>query len=188
MIANLRRPGTTSRKSSSRLRAVSVCCCDRPVMLPPGRARLTTRPVPIGSPDAAVTIGMTDVACLAVDLEPDEFGGDLGEALFGTFRPAVLDCDGAALDPAKLTQPLQKSGYPLSLGRTCARAQEPNRLRRLLRARGEWPCHRRAAEDRDELAPLHCQCSCASVKRIAQHYCAAGFQFGLCRLRVISSL
>src|SRR5262245_2353155 len=87
-----------------------------------------------------------------VDLEPDEFGGDLGEALFGTFRPAVLDCDGAALDPAKLTQPLQKSGYPLSLGRTRARAQEPNRLRRLLRVRRERPRRRRAAEQRDEIA------------------------------------
>src|SRR5262245_41643089 len=87
-----------------------------------------------------------------VELEPDEFGGDLGEALFGTFRPAVLDCDGAALDPAKLTQPLQKSGYPLSLGRTRARAQEPNRLRRLLPLHGERPCCGRAAEQRDELA------------------------------------
>src|SRR5262249_48005747 len=74
---------------------------------------------------------------------------------FGTFRPAVLDCDGAALDPAKLTQPLQKSGYPLSLGRTRARAQEANRLRRLLRVRRERPRHRRTAEQRDELAPPH---------------------------------
>src|SRR5262249_60873274 len=96
-----------------------------------------------------------------VDLEPDEFGSDLGEALFGTFRPAVLDCDGAALDPAKLTQPLQKSGNPLSLGRTRARAQEPDRLRRLLRARRERPCHRHATEERDEFSPCHSMTSLA---------------------------
>src|SRR5262249_36018941 len=63
-----RRPGTISRKSSSRLAARSVCCIDRPVTLPPGRARLATRPVPTGSPAAAKTIGMTDVACMAATI------------------------------------------------------------------------------------------------------------------------
>src|SRR5262245_38959691 len=47
------------------LAAVSVPWVDRPVTLPPGRARLATRPVPTGSPAEAKTIGMTDVACLA---------------------------------------------------------------------------------------------------------------------------
>jgi hypothetical protein len=32
-------------------------------------------------------------------------------------RPAVRDRDGAALHPAELAQPLEKSGDPLSLGR-----------------------------------------------------------------------
>jgi hypothetical protein len=64
-IANRRRVGTTSRKSSSRLTARSACWNGRPVTLPPGGARLTTKPVPTGSPSAK-TIGMTtDVACLA---------------------------------------------------------------------------------------------------------------------------
>ena len=63
-IANRRRAGTTSRKRSSRLPARSVCWNDRPVTLPPGRARLTTKPVPTGSPPAK-TIGITDVACFA---------------------------------------------------------------------------------------------------------------------------
>src|SRR5262249_18319981 len=67
-IANRRRPGTNSRKSSSRLAATSVCWIDRPVTLPPGRAKLATRPVPTGSPAAAKTIGMTDVACLAATI------------------------------------------------------------------------------------------------------------------------
>ena len=33
--------------------------------MPPGRARLATRPVPTGSPATANTIGMSDVACFA---------------------------------------------------------------------------------------------------------------------------
>ena len=65
MIANRRRPGTTSRKSSIRLAARSVDWFDRPVTLPPGRARLATRPVPTGSPADANTIGITDVTCFA---------------------------------------------------------------------------------------------------------------------------
>jgi len=35
--------------------------------LPPGRAKLATSPLPTGSPDAAKTIGMTDVACFAAN-------------------------------------------------------------------------------------------------------------------------
>ena len=65
MIANRRRPGTTSRKSSICLAARSVDWFDRPVTLPPGRARLATRPVPTGSPADANTIGITDVTCFA---------------------------------------------------------------------------------------------------------------------------
>ena len=64
-IANRRKPGRTSRKSSSRLPARSGAWNDRPVILPPGRARLTTKPLPSGSSAKAKTIGMTDVACFA---------------------------------------------------------------------------------------------------------------------------
>ena len=156
MIANRRRLGTTSRKSSSRLPARSVDWIDRPVTLPPGRARLATRPVPTGSSAVAKTIGMTDVACFAasdrgsrrdndIDLEPDELGRDLGEALAASLRPAILDRDGAALDPAEFAQPLHKSGDPWARGRGCRPDQKPDgrQLCRLLRARRERP--RRAA-------------------------------------------
>ena len=47
---------------------VSVPCPDSPVTLPPGRAKLSTKPVPTGSPATAKTIGMTDVACLAATI------------------------------------------------------------------------------------------------------------------------
>src|SRR5215472_8517624 len=34
------------------------------------------------------------------DLQPDELGCDLGEALAAPLRPSHFDCDGASLDPA----------------------------------------------------------------------------------------
>ena len=92
-----------------------------------------------------------------IDFEPDELGRDLGEALAASLRPAILDRDGAALDPAEFAQPLHKSGDPWALGRRRGRAQEPDgrQLARLLRARRERPRRRRAAEQGDELAALH---------------------------------
>jgi hypothetical protein len=38
---------------------------EKPVTFPPGRARLCTKPVPIGSATATMTIGMVDVARFA---------------------------------------------------------------------------------------------------------------------------
>ena len=49
MIANRRRREATSRKSASRLPAVSAAWTDNSVTLPPDRERLATRPAPIGS-------------------------------------------------------------------------------------------------------------------------------------------
>jgi hypothetical protein len=38
---------------------------EKPVMLPPGRARLATKPCPTGSLTLAKTMGMVWVACLS---------------------------------------------------------------------------------------------------------------------------
>jgi hypothetical protein len=46
-----------------------------------------------------------------VDVEPDELGCDLDKTLGTAFRPAILDHDGAILDPAEFVQSLRKSGY-----------------------------------------------------------------------------
>ena len=64
MIATWCRPGMTSRRSPNLLPARSVAWRDKPVALPPGRARLATRPLPTGSLAIAKTMGMTSVACL----------------------------------------------------------------------------------------------------------------------------
>src|SRR5215813_3923006 len=125
-------------------------------MLPPGRARLVTTPVPTGSPADAITIGITDVACFAA-----RTAGVLCvtmtstlRALLASLRPAILDCNGATFDPAELTQPLRKSGEPFASSGMGVRTQEADgpQTSGLLRARRERPRHRRAAEQRDELA------------------------------------
>ena len=115
-------PGTTSRSNSSRLPARSVCWFDRPVTLPPGRARLATIPVPTGSPAAAKTIGISDVAFFSgersrrstrrdddIDLEADKLGGELRVAFLASLRPTIFDGHVAAVDPAELAHALQKS-------------------------------------------------------------------------------
>src|SRR5262249_24615120 len=91
-----------------------------------------------------------------VDLEPDKLDGDLRETLGASLRPTNLNRDGAPLDPTEFTQPLLKSGDPLARGGTRLPAQKPDsrELLRLLRAHRKRP-RRRAAQKRDELAPLH---------------------------------
>jgi hypothetical protein len=46
------------------------------------------------------------------DLEPDELGRDLGQALASPVCPAIFDRYSATLDPAEFAQSLHKSGGP----------------------------------------------------------------------------
>src|ERR1043166_4295930 len=57
--------GSRSLSSSSRLPSRSAFCAAKPVMLPPGRARLETMPTLSGSPMVPITTGIELVACLA---------------------------------------------------------------------------------------------------------------------------
>ena len=50
----------------------------RPVTLPPSRARLAASPVQIGSDDTIVTIGIVEVACLAVIASRSSHDDDVG--------------------------------------------------------------------------------------------------------------
>src|SRR5262245_28104985 len=90
-----------------------------------------------------------------IHLEADELGCDLAIALVASLRPAIFDSDGAALDPAKFTQPLHEGCGPRIPVQRRARAQNADgRPLRLLRASGQWP-RRRTAEQCHELAPSH---------------------------------
>src|SRR6516225_7361530 len=60
-------PGTSSRSCSSRFAANSIEKTLIPVRLPPGRARLATRPSLTGSSPARKTMGIVVVAALAAN-------------------------------------------------------------------------------------------------------------------------
>jgi hypothetical protein len=57
--------GNTSQISSMVFAKSSPPPLAKPVILPPGRAKLEIRPVPTGSPALNMTIGISVVACLA---------------------------------------------------------------------------------------------------------------------------
>src|SRR5262249_50743412 len=81
-----------------------------------------------------------------VDSQSDKLSRNFRVSLHAVFRPAMLDCDGAALDPAELAKPFQKRGVPRTLRPTRSRAEKPDRRQLLLRARREGPRCCRAAE------------------------------------------
>ena len=136
---------------------VRVACCrsvywlDTPVTLPPGRAKLATRPVPSGSccqrendrDDRCRLLYRKDCAPRGeydIDLQTEELGRDFGKSLVASLGPAILDRDGAALDPTEFAQSLHKSGGPLGAR---ARAQEPDsrQFSRLLPSCRKGPRH-----------------------------------------------
>ena len=97
-----------------------------------------------------------------VGLQRDEF---LRESLHrlrvAAARPANVDPDVAALRPPELLESLPERRdaglcFRVALGKRHQHADPPHPLG-LLRARGERPRRRRAAEQRDELAPPHCR-------------------------------
>src|SRR5262249_34511955 len=84
--------------------------------------------------------------------------------------PAIVDADILPDGPTQLRQALRESRQPRVSFRIVrsergkhADAAHP---RRLLRARRKWPCCRRAADERDELAPPHSITSSARADKV----------------------
>src|SRR5262249_19079826 len=74
--------------SSTDLAFNSAAIRDTPVMFPPGRLRLVTRPVPTGSPDIT-TIGISRVACFAASAQ-GVYTATITSTLRATNSPASL--------------------------------------------------------------------------------------------------
>ena len=79
-----------------------------------------------------------------VHVEPCELARDFGESLGSSLHPAVLNRDGASLEPAKLAQSLHEGIDPFarSRARIGYRESDRRRLAALLRPRYERPRHR----------------------------------------------
>src|SRR5262249_27185187 len=98
--------------------------------------------------------GQDQVGCRS-----DELGRVFLKELSVARGPAVLEADVVAFLPAELLhrlperrEPRLRFGVALGPGRD---DPDPPHPLALLRPRREWPCGRRAAEQRDELAPPH---------------------------------
>ena len=144
--------------------------CMNPVALPPGRARLSTKPAPTGSATTGNTIGTVRVACSngptveapwarmtsgasaansAACLRISAALAVAQRVSIRTLRPMVQpNCAAPAGTPRR--------GPEFRIVRGCGQehADAPHPLG-LLRARRERPRSRRAAEQRDELAASH---------------------------------
>src|SRR5262249_13821095 len=83
--------------------------------------------------------------------------------------PAIIDCDVLSLDIARVAQALVKGGQFARRGiRRAPGEKSDHRHRRLLRIRRERPRGSRAAEQRDELAPVaHSITSSARAKNVS---------------------
>src|SRR5262245_37797950 len=85
-----------------------------------------------------------------------QIGCEIGQLIVLVLRPAILDCHILAFDVAGFTNALPEcSQKECTIGRPRAAEEAEHRQRWLLRARRERPHCRRAAEQRDELAPSH---------------------------------
>ena len=149
--------GSTSLRNSSCFPTSSGARAASPVTLPPGRARLATRPLPTGSLTPTITMGIVVVACLAasaagvsphhqdVHLETDQLGREGREPLVLPCRHAVLHDEVLAFDIAERAHPLQESPHKWvsSWGSTKTRQRtDPVHVRWRLRL----GCERRHAE------------------------------------------
>src|SRR5262245_41790110 len=172
MKATRAREGETSLRNSSHLPPIDASRLTKPVMLPPGRARLATNPLPTGSETTTKTMGrvlasrataaVTGVACAT-----DQFGSCVDELFRQPLhtvhiggREAVVDPDVAALDPSQLLEAafecIQERGcLPVILGRAHEHADVPHPLALRARHANSRRCRRRAADERYELAPPH---------------------------------
>src|SRR5262249_62338339 len=121
-----------------------------------------------------------------IDFQSNELGCELGEAFAASLRPAILDREIAAVDPAEIAHSLHEGGGPLALRRRAARSEQSDgRHLRLLRARRERP-RGRTAKQCDELPALH------SITSSARASTAAGMSrpraFAVLRLTTSSYL
>src|SRR5215469_11477030 len=142
-----------------------------PVMLPPGRARLSTNPNPTGSDTPGITMGIVRDICIRIGMTRPSYRNDhIGlrahqsccvgsNAIHVVGSPMLVEFDITALDPSRFSQCITQSldmssvlGVVLGIGHQ--NAHSAHRLG-LLRARRQRPYRRRAADERDELTPLH---------------------------------
>ena len=129
--------------------------------LPPGRARLATSPLPNGYDDWNSGSGLPGrQRCKSsgcrnnIDLETDQVRCEFRQSFEPIFRKAGLENDVFPFDPSQLPQ---SSDHCSQLGDIVTCNENAYRVFALglLRVGRQRPRHRRAAEQRDEVASFH---------------------------------
>src|SRR5262245_59006771 len=101
-------------------------------------------------------------------LAPDQVGCQRRKLIIWAVCQAIFDRHAAAVDIAGLAQPLAARMPTVRVQvKGFAMEEAYHRLRRLLRMHTEWPCGRRAAEQRDEVAPSNFEHGLPSGTRCA---------------------
>src|SRR6516164_3627217 len=163
--------GANSFKSSNDFARRPNSWTENPVTLPPGRARLAIKPPPTGSVAAANSPhARGDGAENDVRRERNQFGCIPAEKFRLASGPANVEADVAADGPAQFLQSLHE-GHEAGLSFRILRSERHQHAdaphpAALLCARRQRPS-RRAAEQRDELAPLHSITSSASASSLS---------------------
>ena len=150
-----------------------------PVALPPGRAKLSTKPAPTGSATSTNTIGTVRVASsncaiLAAAVGENDVGCQRNQFRRVLARVGSIGvphrCSTRTLRPMGPAERLKRlyecSDADVSfliIGGECIEHADTSHPLALLRPRRERPNHRPAAEQRDELAPLHVGASPSKV-------------------------
>ncbi len=182
------------------LPTISTLKAERPVTLPPGHARLPTKPTPTGSVANAKTMGMSKIVCFKTSA-----GMTAQVAMTSTFRrtksaaissarsrrPSAQPTSKATLTtfpPAQFVQSLNEGSEPVARDRrsSCAKKTRWSQLR-LLRARRKRPRRGRAAEKRNRTLAVSLPVPpvLPNERNSIQGDCrVAGFRAGLCQLRV----
>ena len=166
-------PGAISLSTPSHFPPMEASKLVNPVTFPPGRAKLSMKPLSTGSATLTKTIGIAEViwrsaANSRVALDQDDIRCQRNQ-LFGERRqpfnissaPPKIDANVAARGPAQPFKPLLKRhqarrSFRIAFG-ACTDDADAVDFSRLLRARCERPRarRRRATKSRDELAPSH---------------------------------
>src|SRR5262249_4768917 len=98
-------------------------------------------------------------------LTSDKFGRKPRQPIVLSVGPSIFDSHVLALDIAELAEALSQCRRKMRARMGRATIEEPDhRHRRLLRARRERPCSRRATEQGDERAPFHSITSSARAR------------------------
>src|SRR5262249_20695865 len=152
--------GTNSRRSSSRFAVNSPLTRLTPVRLPPGWARLATRPVRTGSSEMRNTMGMLVVApfagraaggftAITATRRRTKSAASSGSRSKLVLGPAVHNRDVLSFDKAGILQATVKCPQAVREHLRRGAVEEPNhRHRRLLRVRRERPCGGCTADER----------------------------------------